>query len=199
MQLKEQKRILFFLERLAEHYCKDKKQGIHPQLKKLYSRVELRNIVLRLHKGKWTPSSLSDKSETELLELIGTDTNLLLHTIETLEDRFNAFPKYAQTEVDAFFTRTQNESHYLAQKSVDHWDSYDTSNYRSLLLKTGTTKKVFGVFTSDVLAEDVYAVTTKPSYFFDTEQEAEQEITNIIAEGRFTREELTIHKLWLMQ
>ena len=116
-----------------------------------------------------------------------------------MEDRFNAFPKYAQTEVDAFFTRTQNESHYLAQKSVDHWDSYDTSNYRSLSLKTGTTKKVFGVFTSDVLAEDVYAVTTKPSYFFDTEQEAGQEINNIIAEGRFTREELTIHKLWLMQ
>ncbi len=58
---------------------------------------------------------------------------------------------------------------------------------------------MFTIFTSDVLAEDVSAVTTKPSYFFDTKEEAENEITNIIAEGRFTRDELTIHKLWLMQ
>ena len=82
---------------------------------------------------------------------------------------------------------------------MEEWDGYDVSNYRSLLLKTGTTKKVFGIFTSDVLAEDVYAVTTKPSYFFDSKKEAETEIENIVAEGQFTKDELVVHKLWLLQ
>ena len=86
----------------------------------------------------------------------------------------------------------------MASKPVEEWDEYDTSNYRSLLVKTGTTKKVFAIFTSDVLAEDVYAVTTKPSYFFDTKEEAESEINNILVEGKFTRDELVVHSLWLL-
>ena len=109
------------------------------------------------------------------------------------------YPKLEQDEVDGFFLRTQNQIHYLASKPVDEWDEYDISNYRAMLLKTGTTKKVFGIFTSDVLAEDVYAVTTKPSYFFDTHEEAEAEIKNIVTDGTFKAEELTIHKLWLLQ
>lgn len=58
---------------------------------------------------------------------------------------------------------------------------------------------MFGIFTSDVLAEDVYAVTTKPSYFFDTKEEAEAEIENIVSEGQFSKGELVVHKLWLLQ
>ena len=57
---------------------------------------------------------------------------------------------------------------------------------------------MFGIFTSDVLAEDVYAVSTKSSFLFDTEKEAEEEIEQIILERKFTREELTIHSLWLL-
>ena len=106
---------------------------------------------------------------------------------------------YSQKEVTLFFQRTQNQSHYLAFKAVDDWDEYDTSNYRSLLTKTGTTKRVYGIFTADVLAEDVYAVSTKPSFLFDTKEEAEQEIEQIILERKFKREDLTIHSLWLMQ
>lgn len=39
------------------------------------------------------------------------------------------------------------------------------------------------------------AVTTKPSYFFDTKDEAKAEIENIVAQGKFTKDELVIHKL----
>jgi TATA-box binding protein (TBP) (component of TFIID and TFIIIB) len=79
---------------------------------------------------------------------------------------------------------------------VADWDDYDRSNYRSLMVKTGTTKKVYAIFTSEVLAEDVYAVTTQPSYFFDTKEEAEVEIENIIAKGEFKSDDLVIHSLW---
>lgn len=102
-------------------------------------------------------------------------------------------------KVRSEFPSNAKKDVHLASKPVEEWDSYDVSNYRSLLLKTGTTKKVFGIFTSDVLAEDVYAVTTKPSYFFDTKEEAEAEIENIVSEGQFSKEELVVHKLWLLQ
>jgi hypothetical protein len=147
----------------------------------------------------WTTDMLSLKTEDELLDLLESNLNILLFLMDKLEESIVSYPKLEQEKVDAFFRRTQNEMHYLASKSVDEWDGYDVSNYRSLLLKTGTTKKVYGIFTSDVLAEDVYAVTTKPSYFFDSEEEAEVEIENIIADGQFTKEELVIHKLWLLQ
>tara|TARA_B110001452_G_scaffold267189_1_gene276143 strand:- start:2533 stop:2685 length:153 start_codon:yes stop_codon:yes gene_type:complete len=50
------------------------------------------------------------------------------------------------------------------------------------------------VFTSDVLAEDVYAVTTKSSNFFDTEQEAEVEYQYEIKESETEVEEKVIYK-----
>jgi len=31
-------------------------------------------------------------------------------------------------------------THYLASKSIDFWDEYDRSNYRSLLYKSGRLK-----------------------------------------------------------
>ncbi|MCL7752455.1 hypothetical protein [Polaribacter sp. Z022] len=134
----------------------------------------------------------------KLLELINGDTVVLDWTIHELEHQMTAISDSSQEEVDAFFKKIQNEIHYLASKPVEKWDEYDTSNYRSLLLKTGRAKKVYAIFTSDVLAEDVYAVTTKPSYFFDTKEEAETEIKNIIAEGKFTQEDLVVHSLWLL-
>ena len=93
-----------------------------------------------------------------------------------------------------YITRLVTFLYRHTKGSCDSGDSYDKSNYRSLLLKTGTTKKVFGVFTSDVLAEDVYAVTTKSSNFFDTEQEAEVEYQYEIKESETEVEEKVIYK-----
>ena len=33
---------------------------------------------------------------------------------------------------------------------------------------------------------------------FDTKEEAEAEIINVIAEGKFTQEDLVVHNLWLL-
>lgn len=199
MKLREKRRILIFLELLAERFQQDKEQSITQNLFKYFTREELNDLVIWLFPESWSLEVLSFKTYEELLDIIGNDLNILLYLIDKLEQSIVAYPKLEQEEVDGFFQRTQNEIHYLASKPVEEWDSYDVSNYRSLLLKTGTTKKVFGIFTSDVLAEDVYAVTTKPSYFFDTKEEAEAEIENIVSEGQFSKEELVVHKLWLLQ
>ena len=199
MKLRDYKRILFFLKDLDGFIETAGRTQLSKELINHYTDSELREMIYWLYQDVWSKNALGFMERDKLIELVNGDSVVLLWTIHSIEQRMTNMTTYSQKEVDGFFSRTNNEIHYLASKSVEDWDEYDKSNYHSLLLKTGTTKKVFAIFTSDVLAEDVHAVTTKPSYFFDTKKEAEKEITNIIAEGRFTRDELTIHKLWLMQ
>tara|TARA_R110002051_G_scaffold181774_1_gene251309 strand:- start:82270 stop:82629 length:360 start_codon:yes stop_codon:yes gene_type:complete len=116
-----------------------------------------------------------------------------------MEEAMNNFMKYSQSEVSSFFSGHQRELHYLASKPVEHWYGYDKANYHSLRLKTNTSKQVYGIFTSDVLAEDVSAVTTKPTHFFDTKKEAEAELEKILLDKKFKRKDMTIHPLWLLQ
>ncbi|MCK8479038.1 hypothetical protein [Psychroserpens algicola] len=198
MKIREKRRLLIYLELLLERFITEQRNETHPNVIKYFSTEELIDIVLWMYPKTWTFEALENRSDKQLLELIGSDSNIVLYLIDQIEKSTPLYPQLRQEEVTQFFSRTQNEMHYLASKPVDQWDKYDVSNYRSLLLKTGTTKKVFGIFTSDVLAEDVYAVTTKPSYFFDTYKEAEDEIKNIELAGQFKANELTIHKLYLI-
>lgn len=198
MKLRNYKRILFFLNRLESFLESEKESKASSELASYYTNSELREIIHWLYRDVWSKNALGFMERPQLLELINSNYGILLWTIYSLEKSMTDTPNISQNDIDAFFQRTQNELHYLASKPVEEWDEYDTSNYRSLLVKTGTTKKVFAIFTSDVLAEDVYAVTTKPSYFFDTKSEAEEEIDNILIEGKFTREELVVHSLWLL-
>ena len=198
MKLRNYKQILFFLNRLEPFLESIKEVKIDTELMNYYTDSELREMIHWLYCDVWSKNALGFMERSKLIELINSDLSVLLWTIHCLEKQMTQTPKTSQENVDAFFERTQNEIHYLASKPVENWDEYDTSNYRSLLVKTGTTKRVFAIFASDVLAEDVYAVTTKPSYFFDTKKEAEDEIKNIVAEGKFTQEELVVHSLCLL-
>ncbi len=198
MKLREYKRIIFFLQRLETFLDKEIQAKFSVEFLKHYTDSELREMIYWLYKDVWSKNSLGFKNRSELIELISNDKNVLMWTIAQLEASMTKAPSYSQKDVTAFFERTQNEIHYLASKPVEQWDAYDASNYTSLLIKTGTTKKVYAIFDSDVLKEDVYAVTTKPSYFFDNREEAETEINSIIAKGKFTKEELVIHSLWLL-
>lgn len=199
MNLKTYKRILFFLNDLSHFIKTPGNTKLSKELIKHFTDSELRKMIYWLYKDVWSKNALGFMERDKLLELINGDAVILDWTIHELEQQMTAISNSSQEEVDTFFKNTQNEIHYLASKPVEKWDEYDTSNYRSLLLKTGKAKKVYGIFTADVLAEDVYAVTTKPSYFFDTKDEAEAEIKNIVAQGKFTKDELVVHKLWLLQ
>ena len=198
MKLRNYKRIIFFLNRLESFLESKKESKTSVELASYYTDSELREIIHWLYRDVWSKNALGFMERPQLLELINSNYGILLWTIYNLEKSMTDTPNISQNDIDTFFQRTQNELHYLASKPVEEWDEYDTSNYRSLLVKTGTTKKVFAIFTSDVLAEDVYAVTTKPSYFFDTKSEAEEEIDTILLDGKFTRDELVVHSLWLL-
>lgn len=199
MNVRTYKRILFFLNDLENAIETPGNSKISKELIKHYTDSELREMIFWLYKDSWSKNALGFLQRNELIDLIQGDWEVLLWTIHSLEQKLTNFPNYSQKEVDNFFEKTQNQIHYLASKSVKSWDEYDTSNYRNLLVKTGTSKKVYGVFTADVLAEDVYAVTTEPTFLFDTIKDAEQEIEKILLEKKFTREELTTHSLWLLK
>ena len=198
MEIRKQKRILLFLKDLRGFLMDNDGELQLPHLLSHYTDSELRDMVKFIYEDKWNQVALDLMPRNELEKLILTDFQVLKWTIHQFEQQMVAIPKYSQDDVDSFFKRTQNEMHYLASKPVCEWDTYDLSNYRSLMIKTGTTKKVFAIFTSDVLKEDVYAVTTKPSYYFDTREEAENEIKEIEAKGTFTSDELVVHSLWLL-
>ena len=198
MEIRKQKRILLFLKDLLGFLMDNDGELQLSHLLSHYTDSELRDMVKFIYEDKWNQVVLDLMPRKELEKLILTDFQVLQWTIHQFEQQMTAVPEYSQDEVDSFFKRAQNEMHYLASKPLSEWDSYDLSNYRSLMIKTGTTKKVFGIFTSDVLKEDVYVVTTKPTYFFDTREEAENEVKEIVAKGKFTSDELVVHSLWLL-
>lgn len=198
MKIKAQKQILYFLEALQANWEGLEEHTISHELLNIFNREELEAMVLWLLPNL-DESSFTGKTNAAILELMNCDVNVLAYFIEQWKAIMVETPKIEQEAVDDFFRKNQKELHYLASKPVTKWDRYDKSNYHALLAKTNTTKKVYAIFTSDVLAEDVYAVTTKPSYFFDTKEEAEAALANIIKEENFKAKDLTIHTLWLMQ
>jgi len=198
MTIKERKRILYFLEAFMVNLEGHEENQISSEFLNLFSRTELMDMVLWLF-SNYDKSMLAEKTDAELLELLNDDVNVLAYVIEQWKNNISAVPKLTQDEVNELFEKIPISIHYLRDKPVEEWDDYDVSNYYSLLFKHGKTKLVFAIFTSDVKDEDKYAVTTKPSFFFDTKEEAEAEINNIIAERKFTREDLVVYSLWLLQ
>lgn len=194
--IKQQKIILFFLKSLLEFLKKQKVQKLDSFFTKLFSREELIEILEYLYLDEIDKYNVEQLNDNELLDLIGNDTSLLEFYIQKLEENITSTISLLPQDVSEFFERTSNETHYLYSKPVDQWDEYDRSNYNSLLFKSGKTKRVFAIFTSDVDEEDKYLVTTKPSFFFDTKMEAEAELNNLLTQENFKVGDLKIMTLW---
>jgi hypothetical protein len=195
MTIKQRKLILHFLELLAKEFETRKVTEIDIVFLQLIPRKELIEIVLWLFTN-YDKSMLTEKTDAELLELIGDDSCVLSYVIQKWKDGINAVPKLTQIEVNDFFNEKMIDIHYLRDKPVDEWDSYDVSNYYSILFKRGKTQRVYAIFTSDVKDEDKYAVTTQPSFFFDTKAEAEEELERICIETKQHKSDFKIHTLW---
>ncbi len=199
MTIKQQKIILHFLKCHQKGLRAQKVDGLNPMFQNFFSRSELIDILEYLYLDNLKEFSIEELTEAELLELIGNDASILEYYSYKLEESITASPTLSQEEVTEFFQRTQNEIHYLSSKPADEWDGYDRSNYYSLLFKHGKTRRVFAIFTSDVIEEDKYAVTTKPSFFFDTKEEAQEELQRIVDDGDFKEDHLKVMSLWKIE
>ena len=196
MKIKDLKIHLFFLKSLLEILKKQHIQELNPFFEKLFSRNQLIEILEYLYLDGLDDYNIEEMNDVGLLELIGNDVSILEFYIRQFEKRLTETPELSHSEICEFFERTNNENHYLYSKPIEQWDEYDRSNYYSLLFKSGKTKRVFAIFTSDVDENDKYVVSTQPSFFFDTQEEAEGELKRIINEENFKEEDLKIMSLW---
>lgn len=197
MNIKQRKLILFFLKQYQGIIEKISNQKLDPFFVNFFSREELIEILEHTFFDKNLAEQHIETLENEnLLELIGDDNAILTFLIEKIEQSITSSPNLSEKEKNHFFEQRTMHLHYLYSKPTEKWDEYDVSNYYSLLWKHGKTKRVFAIFTSDVNDQDKYAVTTQPSYFFDSELEAEAEIENIVKELKFKKEELKVMSLW---
>lgn len=200
MTIKERKIIVFFLKQYQTILEKNGTQELNSMFTDFFSRAELIEILEHSYFDKdLADHNIETLENSDLLELIGDDYFLLTYLIEKIEKSITAVPNFSQEEKNKFFESKNLETHYLYSKPIKQWDSYDVSNYYSLLWKHGKTKCVWAIFTSDVDEVDKYAVTTKPSFFFDTEEEAIAEIESVIKELKFKRDELKVMSLWQIQ
>jgi hypothetical protein len=162
-----------------------------------FTRAELISIMKWKYAGQALEAhDLEAMTDTELASAVGTESEILEYFIEKWERRIQLTPTLNLEETRSFFTRHEIESHYLNFKPIDEWDAYDQSNFYHLILKHGKAKKVYAIFMADVNDEDLHAVTTQPSYFFDTYQEAEEELAKILEERGFEPDELKIKSLF---
>ncbi|MDB4293482.1 hypothetical protein N9954_08755 [Maribacter sp.] len=184
MKIRYQRLIIHFLsvlEKQMNHFDND---SINPVFLKLFTRNELLEVIKWRFENKILKKhDFESMANAELLFLIGDNSTILAHTMSTLKKELNTVVSYTQAEVDTFFTKTMNQAHYLRDKPIDTWDEYDKSNYRSLSIKMGTARRVYGIFTSNVRAEDAHDVTSPPEYLFDTKEEAEEELERIYEQG----------------
>lgn len=168
-----------------------------PPLTFRFTRKELIEIMKWKYGGPALDAyDLEKMTDKELTEAIGEQSEILEYFIDAWTKRIQASPSLSTKDKEEFFSRHGIESHYLNFKPTSQWDAYDESNYYSLILKHGKAKKVYAIFLSDVDDEDLQAVTTQPSYFFDTYEEAEAEMDKIIEERSFAPDELKIRSLF---
>lgn len=198
MTIKERKRILYFLEILILNIESHKEDNINPEFLNLFSRKELIDMVLWLQTN-YDKSMLIEKTDTELLKLLNDDVNVLSYVIEKWKADIIATPTLSEEEVHDFFNHFNLWSHYLKSKPVEQWDEYDVSNYYSILYKHGKTRRVYAIYTSDVKEKDKYIVSTKPSFFFDTKEEAEEELKRYYKEDLNNSGSLKIMSLWKIE
>ena len=200
MTIKERKTIVFFLKQYQTVLEKNETQELNSIFTDFFSRVELIEILEHSYFDQGLENhNVETLENADLLEFIGDDYFLLTYLIDTIEKSITATPTLSEEEKESFFERKNLQTHYLYSKPTQEWDEYDVSNYYSLLWKHGKTKRVFAIFTDDVDEKDKYAVTTKPTFFFDTEEEAIAEIESVIQEGKFKKNELKVMSLWQIQ
>ncbi len=197
MRIKKLKLIIYFLKELESKLKDANHQDQSEFFTNFFSKQELIEILEHsFFDQDLKEHDIETLSNEQLLELVGDDSFILSFLIQKLESEITSFVTQNQEEVNHFFTSIYLENHYLFSKPTLEWDSYDVSNYHSLLSKHGKSKLVFAIFTSDVTNEQKYLVTTKPTSLFDTKEEAEQELERICKERNASKTDFVIHSLW---
>lgn len=197
MRIKQLKLIVHFLKQLENEIKHQNKQELHSFFTGFFTKEELIEILeCSFFDQDLIEHEVETLSEEQLLELIGDDVFIVMFLIQKLESEITASPELKEKKVTEFFREKSLELHYLFSKPVLQWDKYDVANYHSLLARHGKSTCVFAIFTSDITDEQKYLVTTPPTCFFDTKEEAQAELERIAQKRNIPKTEFVIHPLW---
>ena len=122
-----------------------------PFINEEYSTLDLHNIARRLKnqgfitkinparfdKGVYDVTYFAgdiDDLQSALNDIFGRDGYRIVFD-ESLSEDSDKSKMPTQDQVTKFFTKTQQELHYLSDKPVEDWDEYDLSNWKAKLRK----------------------------------------------------------------
>jgi len=118
------------------------------------------------------------------------------HFIETITShcRVKIDERIDPKEVWEVLSQLGLHTHYLASKAIATWDSYDLGNFRSLMIKSGKLKKMYGIYDTCISQKDMPHVDSHPNFFFDNREKAEAVIREFVADGIYRAD--SIHVLF---
>ena len=196
MNLKQQGLCLYFFEVLEANLRDCDAVPVSSKVKSFLTRDESIAIILWLSPERYHKAELETFTDEKLYEALVTDYNILLYLIHKWRVRLSQPITFSNQEVDALFTRTNNEIHYLYTKPTSSWDGYDRNNYIALLAKAGFTIQVYGIYSSSVKERDKYNVDSPPKVLYDTKEEAQTELNRLIQKENYRENDLVIYPLF---
>lgn len=158
-------------------------------LLELCSDQDLLAILKNQSEDLWKQEVAKDFSRSHISVLIASDYEIMRWQVQQSKEAIPELCVFNQEWVDAFFERIQQEMHYLAHKPCHEWDEYDLANYKAIMKKTNVAQSCYALYTNDISHHDALAVTTMPTLFFDTREEAQVTIKD-------KDEEFVIYELW---
>ena len=181
-----------FLGVLHKQMHADKSENVSSFFERFFLTEELRAIVRWIFPDDLSEDELHSLKRYELLDAIGGDHHILGYYLELWDtDREREETLNPEQVIDTLI-QLSNPNHYLVHKIIADWDTYDIANYRSLQQKAGKVRKVYGIYGSHIRQEDVDTVTSPPHRFYDTKEDAQEGVEELLTTGIFEPKELAI-------
>jgi hypothetical protein len=194
MDITTQTVVRHFLMRLSEG--NQSHAGIHPFFDNFFTKQELIDIITHIfNEHEVREVDLDVLTHDELLDIIDDDMSILRFYLHQWEQQLILHESHSTQEVNDTLEQLSHHTHYLRNKMPEDWDKYDRSNFRSLQLKAGKLRKVYGIYDVNVNQDQVEDVDTPPKRFYETQDQA-TEVMNVMISKNDSQDEY-LHVLYL--
>lgn len=150
-----------------------------------FSRAELIEILeFKYGDNLHTKINLTNATSIDILNFIEDEFYVLGYVLKKWNFNFQSMNQISLNReiVDSVLNQLQLDFHYLREKPINKFDSYDISNFTNLCYKAGLVKKVYGIFDSEINEADIPIITSPPKVQYDSENEAMNELSRMINE-----------------
>jgi len=189
--------IKMFLDIELSRLRESNEDTISPILIAFFSKPELIKMIRWLHKRGMVSKEhltkldkLNSHSLKELLAIVQKQSSILAYYIYTW--RFENNYLYQKKGINMVFSGLGIPNHELNYRELKTWSRNDYALYQKLLVKAGYLIKAYGIYDKSVAPESTGMVTSQPYRFFDSYEEAENEIKELAARNKIQANDLQI-------